>query len=174
MFARSERLKLSPVVRRLIAENALDPHAIQGTGRDGRITRGDVVAAVEASEGPTVAAASSDLGRAVAALPESAPSPARSTAPDVSGERIEFDRIRRLTAEHMVRSKATSPHVLQAIEVDMGNMPDMVPTLAVVAAFAEGTTVIKNVSHLKAKESDRLAAEAAGVKFVWASEFFKE
>ena len=40
----------------------------------------------------------------------------------------------------------------------MGDMPDMVPTLAVVAAFAEGTTVIRNVSHLKAKESDRLVA----------------
>jgi 3-phosphoshikimate 1-carboxyvinyltransferase len=37
-------------------------------------------------------------------------------------------------------------------------MPDMVPTLAVVAAFADGTTVIENVSHLKAKESDRLTA----------------
>jgi 3-phosphoshikimate 1-carboxyvinyltransferase len=47
---------------------------------------------------------------------------------------------------------------LQAVTVDMGDMPDMVPTLAVVAAFAEGTTVIENVSHLKAKESDRLAA----------------
>jgi 3-phosphoshikimate 1-carboxyvinyltransferase len=47
---------------------------------------------------------------------------------------------------------------LQAVEIDMGDMPDMVPTLAVVAAFAEGTTVIKNVSHLKAKESDRLTA----------------
>lgn len=40
----------------------------------------------------------------------------------------------------------------------MGNMPDMVPTLAVVAAFAQGTTVIRNVAHLKAKECDRLAA----------------
>jgi 3-phosphoshikimate 1-carboxyvinyltransferase len=47
---------------------------------------------------------------------------------------------------------------LQAVDVDMGNMPDMVPTLAVVAAFGEGTTVIRNVSHLKAKESDRLSA----------------
>ena len=47
---------------------------------------------------------------------------------------------------------------LRAIDVDMGDMPDMVPTLAVVAAFAEGTTRIRNVSHLKAKESDRLAA----------------
>jgi 3-phosphoshikimate 1-carboxyvinyltransferase len=40
----------------------------------------------------------------------------------------------------------------------MGDMPDIVPTLAVVAAFAEGTTVIKNVSHLKSKESDRLTS----------------
>ena len=47
---------------------------------------------------------------------------------------------------------------LRAVEIDMGDMPDIVPTLAVVAAFAEGTTVIKNVSHLKSKESDRLTA----------------
>jgi len=47
---------------------------------------------------------------------------------------------------------------LRAAEFDMGDMPDLVPTLAVVAAFAAGTTVIKNVAHLKAKESDRLAA----------------
>jgi len=47
---------------------------------------------------------------------------------------------------------------LRAVEVDMGDMPDIVPTLAVVAAFADGTTVIKNVSHLKSKESDRLTS----------------
>jgi 3-phosphoshikimate 1-carboxyvinyltransferase len=47
---------------------------------------------------------------------------------------------------------------LSAIEVDMADMPDIVPTLAVVAAFADGTTRIKNVAHLKAKESDRLSA----------------
>jgi 3-phosphoshikimate 1-carboxyvinyltransferase len=50
---------------------------------------------------------------------------------------------------------------LTAIEVDMADMPDMVPTLGVMAAFAQGTTKIKNVAHLKAKESDRLAAVAA-------------
>lgn len=49
---------------------------------------------------------------------------------------------------------------LSAIETDMADMPDMVPTLAIVAAFAQGTTVIKNVAHLKAKESDRLGAVA--------------
>jgi len=53
---------------------------------------------------------------------------------------------------------------LQAVTVDMADMPDMVPTLAVVAAFADGTTVIENVSHLKAKESDRLASTCAELK----------
>jgi 3-phosphoshikimate 1-carboxyvinyltransferase len=47
---------------------------------------------------------------------------------------------------------------LRAVEIDMGDMPDIVPTLAVVAAFADGATVIKNVSHLKSKESDRLTS----------------
>ncbi|MEA1935518.1 MAG: 3-phosphoshikimate 1-carboxyvinyltransferase [Thermodesulfobacteriota bacterium] len=41
---------------------------------------------------------------------------------------------------------------------DMGNMPDVVPTLAVLAAVRSGRTVIKNVSHLRVKESDRIAA----------------
>ena len=47
---------------------------------------------------------------------------------------------------------------LNSITTDMGDMPDMVPTLAVVAAFAQGTTCIQNVAHLKAKECDRLGA----------------
>ncbi|MEJ2037961.1 MAG: 3-phosphoshikimate 1-carboxyvinyltransferase [Desulfosarcinaceae bacterium] len=47
---------------------------------------------------------------------------------------------------------------LTGVDVDMADMPDMVPTLAVVAAFARGTTTIRNVAHLRAKESDRLAA----------------
>ena len=53
---------------------------------------------------------------------------------------------------------SVSGRPLSAITVDMADMPDMVPTLAVVASFAKGTTVIKNVAHLKAKESDRLGS----------------
>lgn len=49
---------------------------------------------------------------------------------------------------------------LEGIRVDMGNMPDVVPTLAVVAAFAHGTTVIENIAHLRIKECDRLSAVA--------------
>ena len=47
---------------------------------------------------------------------------------------------------------------LTSIEADMGDMPDMVPTAAIVAAFAEGTTCIRNIAHLRAKECDRLDA----------------
>jgi len=50
---------------------------------------------------------------------------------------------------------------LHGIEVNMANMPDLVPTLAVLAAFAWGETVITGVAHLRHKESDRLAAVAA-------------
>jgi len=50
----------------------------------------------------------------------------------------------------------TGPSQLKAIEVDMANCPDVAPTLAVIAAFAEGATVIKNIAHLRIKECDRL------------------
>lgn len=60
--------------------------------------------------------------------------------------------------DHDAEGIAVTGGDLKAIEVDMGHMPDVVPTLAVVAAFARGTTRIRNVSHLRAKECDRLAA----------------
>ncbi|MBW1733997.1 MAG: 3-phosphoshikimate 1-carboxyvinyltransferase [Deltaproteobacteria bacterium] len=49
---------------------------------------------------------------------------------------------------------------LTGIEVDMGHTPDLVPTLAAMALFAEGKTIIRNVPHLRHKESDRLRAVA--------------
>lgn len=45
---------------------------------------------------------------------------------------------------------------LKAVDMNMGDLPDQVPTLAVVAMYAEGTTVISGVSHLRHKESNRL------------------
>jgi 3-phosphoshikimate 1-carboxyvinyltransferase len=50
---------------------------------------------------------------------------------------------------------------LAALDADLGSMPDQVPTLAALAPFARGTTVIRGVPHLRLKESDRLAAMAA-------------
>jgi len=49
---------------------------------------------------------------------------------------------------------------LQAVEIDMNAMPDLVPTLAVTAAFARGKTVMKRIGHLRMKESDRITSLA--------------
>jgi len=80
--------RLSPAVRRLLSQNNLDIADIKGTGRDGRVTKQDVLNHV----GGSTAKADS--------------------------ERVPFNRIRKVTAEHMVRSKSTSPHVLQTIDAD--------------------------------------------------------
>jgi 3-phosphoshikimate 1-carboxyvinyltransferase len=53
---------------------------------------------------------------------------------------------------------AVSGGELKAVDVDMGRCPDVVPTLAVVAAFASGTTRISNIAHLRGKECDRIEA----------------
>ncbi len=54
-----------------------------------------------------------------------------------------------------------SPSLLRGVTVDMGASPDIVPTVAVLAAFAKSETVISNVAHLRIKESDRLDAVAS-------------
>ncbi len=57
---------------------------------------------------------------------------------------------------------------LKGVDVDMGSMPDMVPTLAAAALFAEGKTTVYNVSHLKHKESDRIADTAKELRKIGA------
>ena len=52
------------------------------------------------------------------------------------------------------------PGQLRGVEVDMGDCPDVAPTLAIVAAHAQGRTVIKNIAHLRIKECDRISAVA--------------
>jgi 3-phosphoshikimate 1-carboxyvinyltransferase len=59
---------------------------------------------------------------------------------------------------------ASSTKPLQAIDVDMSEMPDVVQTLAVMACFAEGTTIIRNIAHLAFKESNRIKDTAAELR----------
>ena len=106
---------LSPLVRRLIEDHGLDAAAIVGTGIGGRITRGDVEAVIDAQRGSAPAARPA-RGGAPAPAPAAAP-PVRTGSPrDDRVEKLNHIRVR--TGEHMVRSKATSPHVLTAVEVD--------------------------------------------------------
>jgi 2-oxoglutarate dehydrogenase E2 component (dihydrolipoamide succinyltransferase) len=76
----------------LLKQHSLDITNIAGTGRDGRVTRQNVLDYIEQGDAKTSVA--------------------------TAGERIPFDRVRKVTAAHMVRSKAISPHVLQTIDAD--------------------------------------------------------
>jgi pyruvate dehydrogenase E2 component (dihydrolipoamide acetyltransferase) len=89
--------RLSPAVRRLVAESGVDVARIRGTGRDGRVKRDDVLAHLQ--------------------IHHAAPPTARGAT-----EIVPFSALRKRIAEHMVRSKATSAHVLQAIEVDFSGV----------------------------------------------------
>ncbi|MBI2659654.1 3-phosphoshikimate 1-carboxyvinyltransferase [Candidatus Woesearchaeota archaeon] len=58
---------------------------------------------------------------------------------------------------------------LKGIDVEMGNMPDIVPTLAVTSIFADGMTIIRNASNLRYKETDRLKALAFELRKIGAN-----
>jgi 2-oxoglutarate dehydrogenase E2 component (dihydrolipoamide succinyltransferase) len=137
----ADGLVLSPVVRKLLSEHRIDPSTVSGSGLGGRITRGDVEAAIAdggsgTSVGPAAvpsfpdspsprppdpAAARAPAGAAapVATRPAEGPGEGRAgSPPDARDEVIPFTNIRRRTAEHMVRSKATSAHTLMVKEID--------------------------------------------------------
>jgi pyruvate dehydrogenase E2 component (dihydrolipoyllysine-residue acetyltransferase) len=131
----SEGRLLSPIVRRLVNDHGLDVSRIQGTGPGGRVTRSDVERAIDAggAAAAPAAAPSAPSGPAPTAPAPPAPAPApaaaapaaaRSPAPSApvtlghGDTSVPLNRIRRITGEHMVMSKATSPHVLTAMEVD--------------------------------------------------------
>lgn len=64
------------------------------------------------------------------------------------------------TVSHQNGITVTGPSELNGVEVDMGDCPDVAPTLAVVASRAKGRTIIKNIEHLRIKECDRINAVA--------------
>ena len=111
----------SPLVRSIAQSEGVTPaelDGIAGSGSEGRVTKKDILAYI-ASRGS--AAATAPAVTAPVAPPASAP--AASTAPTVSvsgqDEIVEMDRMRKLIADHMVRSKQTSPHVTSFVEADM-------------------------------------------------------
>ncbi len=128
-------LVLSPMVRRLLAENGIRESEVTGTGAGGRITRDDVLHVVDArreaappppappppAPAPTPAPAAPVVQSAPASPVQRAPQapPVSMASFRTAGDRIvPFSNMRRRTAEHMVRSKATSPHAFIANEVD--------------------------------------------------------
>jgi 2-oxoglutarate dehydrogenase E2 component (dihydrolipoamide succinyltransferase) len=126
------RTRSTPLVRRMAAEHGVDIAALQGTGLSGRVTKNDLLTALE--NGTARQAAPSAPGvapQAPAPAPSGAPAPlpaaARTyhVAPYAPGDNVRVEPMsimRRKIADHMVYSKATSPHVHTLYEVDCTNM----------------------------------------------------
>ena len=110
--------RISPVVSRIAAENQVDLNQVTGTGRDGRITKTDILAYIEQRTTQPEPITPSPLPPITPASP--APPPPRSPAPlpNLPGDLLPLTSMRRSIAEHMVRSKHTSPHVTTVFEVD--------------------------------------------------------
>lgn len=102
---------LSPAARKLAEENGLNPNAIAGTGKGGRVTKEDVVAAVEAKKSAPVAAPS-----------KAAPAPAAApvmAAGDRVEKRVPMTRLRAKVAERLVEAQANMAMLTTFNEVDM-------------------------------------------------------
>jgi pyruvate dehydrogenase E2 component (dihydrolipoamide acetyltransferase) len=122
-----EPLVLSPVVRKLLTENGISATDVPGTGVGGRITREDVLKVVDAqhASGAAPAAAPAPVPAPAAPRPAAAPVQAAPAPPVQRGagdQVVPFSNMRRRTAEHMVRSKSTSPHAFIAYETDFENV----------------------------------------------------
>jgi 2-oxoglutarate dehydrogenase E2 component (dihydrolipoamide succinyltransferase) len=111
----------SPLVRNIAASEGIgqsELDQIPGSGHDGRVTKGDILNYLQNRTGTPPQAP-----QPVVSKTETTPSPkVTSTSADGSVEIIEMDRMRKLIAEHMVRSKHTSPHVTSFVEADVTDM----------------------------------------------------
>lgn len=80
----------------------------------------------------------------------------------LQGDRAIVDILQRMGARLEIEDGSVTvfPSALHGVSLDMGHCPDLVPTVAVLAAYATGSTRISNVAHLRIKESDRIHAPA--------------
>lgn len=108
---------ISPVVARIAREHNLDLSQVRGTGTGGRITKKDVLRHLERR--PAAPWESPSLGELFRPTEELFGAAAAGVNAPVAGELLQLDAVRRAIAEHMVRSKATSPHVTTVMEADM-------------------------------------------------------
>lgn len=126
------RSRSTPLVRRIAAEHGVDLDRVPGTGQAGRVTKRDILSYIESGklaedsrpaaeapdeaaepEDPRPAPTSSDLWKTFYGQVQHPEFPAR------DGDRVEpMDKIRRLTAEHMVVAKRVAAHVHSVIEID--------------------------------------------------------
>jgi len=99
---------LAPAARKLAEENGIDPNSVKGTGKDGRVTKEDLVAAIEAKKSAPVAAKPAAAAAAVVVA-----------AGDRTEKRVPMTRLRAKVAERLVEAQSSMAMLTTFNEVDM-------------------------------------------------------
>ncbi|MBW6529725.1 pyruvate dehydrogenase complex dihydrolipoamide acetyltransferase [Sphingomonas sp. RRHST34] len=115
--AAGERVKASPLARRIAAERNVDLASVSGTGPNGRIVRADVEGAKTGAAAP-VASTAAPAPTAEAAAP--APRPA--TIPDVPHELTKLSNMRKTIARRLTESKQQVPHIYLTVDVELDKL----------------------------------------------------
>jgi pyruvate dehydrogenase E2 component (dihydrolipoamide acetyltransferase) len=115
------RQRSSPVVRKIAKEHGVDFTQLEGTGIAGRVTKKDILSAIESG-----ATAPAHQAPAAPAAPAVTSAPA--AKPFAPGENVRVEKMgvmRKKIAEHMVMSIKTSPHVYSAYEIDFNRLEEI-------------------------------------------------
>jgi 2-oxoglutarate dehydrogenase E2 component (dihydrolipoamide succinyltransferase) len=121
----SDQSNLMPAARKMVEDNKLDPKTIAGSGRDGRVTKADVIAHLEggAPARPAPAAPAAPVGRALPEVP--APINVDQRFADRPEQRVPMSRLRARVAERLLQSQATAAILTTFNEVNMQPVMDL-------------------------------------------------
>ena len=168
--ADGERLKSSPLARKVAAELGVDLSTVKGTGPGGRIVRDDVEAAAKSPSKPS-SEASAAAGLAAAAKSKAsspAPAPTAKAIQPTSGEEdeiIELSSMRRIIAERLLTSKQTIPHFYLHVEVDVAPLMALRKQINAQAEQTHGNKYSVNDFVLKAAINAAQAVPAVNASF---------
>ena len=150
--ASSERIKASPLARKMAESSGVDLASVKGTGPGGRIVKKDIETAIAGT---------------VAPAPVPTPTPAPTAAVVASGEdqRIELSNLRRIIAERLLTSKTTIPHFYLHVEADAAPLMDIRKQVNAQAEMTHGNKYTVNDFVLKAVINALQAVPAVNASF---------
>ena len=123
---KKESPPLMPAARKLAAEQGIDPSKLQGTGRDGRVTKGDVIEQIGKPGSPAAISAPAVPGKTAQALPQPvSPVSMEKVLAGRPEQRVPMSRLRQRVAERLVQSQSTAAILTTFNEVNMQPVMEM-------------------------------------------------